>query len=160
MNKKIFNLPNPDPQGKQINYKNILIAIAVLVAIVVLSFTSFKNNKDKGEKKGVTNSSRIEESEAISTTEEMQEIVNSNPVVQAGTYDNSELEKLKLEKEYELKMLQEKYRQERLAWEQARRSAALTVIQGKNTDMDSKKDTKPINPYAGCLLYTSDAADE
>ena len=79
----------------------------------------------------------------------MQEIVNSNPVVQAGTYDNSELEKLKLEKEYELKMLQEKYRQERLAWEQARRSAALTVIQGKNTDMDSKKDTKPINPYAG-----------
>ena len=38
MNKKIFNLPNPDPQGKQINYKNILIAIAVLVAIVVLSF--------------------------------------------------------------------------------------------------------------------------
>ena len=63
MNKKIFNLPKPDPQGKQINYKNILIAIAVLVAIVVLSFTSFKNNKDKGEKKGVTNSSRIEESE-------------------------------------------------------------------------------------------------
>ena len=149
MNKKIFNLPNPDPQGKQINYKNIIIAIAVLVAIVVLSFTSFRKNKDKGEKKGVTNSSRIEESEAISTTEEMQEIVNSNPVVQAGTYDNSELEKLKLEKEYELKMLQEKYRQERLAWEQARRSAALTVIQGKNTDMDSKKDTKPINPYAG-----------
>ncbi|MFR3298982.1 MAG: hypothetical protein ACLTQH_03850, partial [Fusobacterium sp.] len=144
MNKKIFNLPNPDPQGKQINYKNIIIAIAVLVAIVVLSFTSFKNNKDKGEKKGVTNSSRIEESEAISSTEEMQEIVNSNPVVQAGTYDNSELEKLKLEKEYELKMLQEKYRQERLAWEQARRSAALTVIQGKNTDMDSKKDAKPI----------------
>ena len=85
MNKKIFNLPKPDPQGKQINYKNILIAIAVLVAIVVLSFTSFKNNKDKGEKKGVTNSSRIEESETISTTEEMQEIVNSNPVVQAGT---------------------------------------------------------------------------
>ena len=149
MNKKIFNLPNPDPQGKQINYKNILIAIAVLVAIVVLSFTSFKNKKDKGEKKGVTNSSRIEESETISTTEEMQEIVNSNPVVQAGTYDNSELEKLKLEKEYELKMLQEKYRQERLAWEQARRSAALTVIQGKNTDMDSKKDAKPINPYRG-----------
>ena len=149
MNKKIFNLPNPDPQGKQINYKNIIIAIAVLVAIVVLSFTSFRKNKDKGEKKGVTNSSRIEESETISTTEERQEIVNSNPVVQAGTYDNSELEKLKLEKEYELKMLQEKYRQERLAWEQARRSAALTVIQGKNTDMDSKKDTKPINPYAG-----------
>ena len=49
MNKKIFNLPKP--QGKQINYKNILIAIAVLVAIVVLSFTSFKNNKDKGEKR-------------------------------------------------------------------------------------------------------------
>ena len=149
MNKKIFNLPNPDPQGKQINYKNIIIAIAVLVAIVVLSFTSFKNNKDKEEKKGVTNSSRIEESETISSTEEMQEIVNSNPVVQAGTYDNSELEKLKLEKEYELKMLQEKYRQERLAWEQARRSAALTVIQGKNADMDSKKDAKPINPYTG-----------
>ena len=149
MNKKIFNLPNPDPQGKQINYKNIIIAIAVLVAIVVLSFTSFRKNKDKGEKKRVTNSSRIEESETISTTEEMQEIVNSNPVVQAGTYDNSELEKLKLEKEYELKMLQEKYRQERLAWEQARRSAALTVIQGKNADMDSKKDAKPINPYRG-----------
>ena len=149
MNKKIFNLPNPDPQGKQINYKNIIIAIAVLVVIILLSFTTFRKGKDKGEKKGVTNSSRIEESETISTTEEMQEIVNSNPVVQAGTYDNSELEKLKLEKEYELKMLQEKYRQERLAWEQARRSAALTVIQGKNADMDSKKDAKPINPYRG-----------
>ena len=76
MNKKIFNLPNPDSQGKQINYKNILIVIAVLVVIILLSFTTFRKGKGKEEKKGITNSSRIEESEAISSTEEMQEIVN------------------------------------------------------------------------------------
>lgn len=117
--------------------------------MIALSFLSF-GEKDKKEvkKKEINRSQRIDESENISTTEEIKKIVDSNPVLQATPNNNLELEKLKLEKEYELKMLQEQYRQERLAWEQERKRAALSLIQGSGS-YEAPKEKQPINPYSG-----------
>lgn len=49
MNKKIFNLPKPDPQGKQINYKNILIAIAPLLFFLLQVSKIIKTKERKKE---------------------------------------------------------------------------------------------------------------
>lgn len=147
MKKNIFNLPKSEEKSKKINYKNILIAGGVVIVVILLSFVSFKKDKKENVKNKITNSERIEESETISTTEEVQKIVESNPVIETKKYD-SELEKLKLEKEYELKMLKEQYRQQRLAWEQSRKSANLSLIQGQG-NYENKEEKKSINPYAG-----------
>lgn len=119
----------------------------MVIVVILLSFVSFKKDKKENVKNKITNSERIEESETISTTEEVQKIVESNPVIETKKYD-SELEKLKLEKEYELKMLKEQYRQQRLAWEQSRKSANLSLIQGQG-NYENKEEKKSINPYAG-----------
>lgn len=147
--KSIFNLPEADKNSKKINYKNIAIGIGAVVIVVALSFFSF-GDKDKKEqkKKEINRSQRIDESESISTTEEITKIVESNPVLQTTPNNNLELEKLRLEKEYQLKMLQEQYRQERLAWEQERKRAALNLIQGSGS-YEVPKEKQPINPYAG-----------
>ncbi len=147
--KSIFNLPEADKNSKKINYRNIAIGIGAVVIVVALSFLSF-GDKDKEEekKKEINRSQRIDESENISTTEEITKIVESNPVLQTTPNNNLELEKLRLEKEYELKMLQEQYRQERLAWEQERKRAALSLIQGSGS-YEAPKEKQPINPYAG-----------
>lgn len=147
MKKNIFNLPKSEEKSKKINYRNILIAGGVVIVVILLSFVSFRKDKKENVKNKITNSERIEESETISTTEEVQKIVESNPVIETKKYD-SELEKLKLEKEYELKMLKEQYRQQRLAWEQSRKSANLSLIQGQG-NYENKEEKKSINPYAG-----------
>ena len=147
--KSIFNLPEADKNSKKINYRNIAIGIGAVVIVFAISFLSF-GDKDKEEekKKEINRSQRIDESENISTTEEITKIVESNPVLQTTPNNNLELEKLRLEKEYELKMLQEQYRQERLAWEQERKRAALSLIQGSGS-YEAPKEKQPINPYAG-----------
>ena len=147
--KSIFNLPEADKNSKKINYKNIAIGIGAVVIVVALSFLSF-GDKDKEEqkKKEINRSQRIDESENISTTEEIAKIIESNPVLQTAPNNDLELEKLRLEKEYELKMLQEQYRQERLAWEQERKRAALSLIQGSGS-YEAPKEKQPVNPYAG-----------
>lgn len=73
MAKKIFNLPEADENSKKINYKNIAIGIGAIVIVVALSFLSLGNNKEKAEekKKNINRSQRIDESENISTTEEI-----------------------------------------------------------------------------------------
>lgn len=147
--KSIFNLPEADKNSKKINYKNIAIGIGAVVIVVALSFLSFGDKDKKGQKKKEINrSQRIDESENISTTEEITKIIESNPVLQTAPNNNLELEKLRLEKEYELKMLQEQYRQERLAWEQERKRAALSLIQGSGS-YEAPKEKQPVNPYAG-----------
>ncbi len=147
--KSIFNLPEADKNSKKINYKNIGIGVGAVLVVVALSFFSFGDNKEEEQKKKEINrSQRIDESENISTTEEITKIVESNPVLQTTPNNNLELEKLRLEKEYELKMLQEQYRQERLAWEQERKRAALSLIQGSGS-YEAPKEKQPINPYAG-----------
>ena len=148
--KSIHNLPEADENSKKINYKNIGIGIGAIIIVVALSFLSFGDNKkEEQKKKEVNRSQRIDESENISTTEEIKKIVEANPVLQAAAPSNNlELEKLKLEKEYELKILQEQYRQERLAWEQERKRAALNLIQGGG-DHEKPKEKEAINPYAG-----------
>lgn len=149
--KSIFNLPKPDKDSKKINYKNIAIGVGAIAIVLTLSFMSLGKDDKKNIKKQnnkVTSSERIDESESISTTEEIQKIVESNPIVKTEVNNNNlELEKLKLEKEYQLKMLQEQYRQERLAWEQERKRAALTLIQGSSSYEQPEK--KQVNPYAG-----------
>lgn len=150
--KSIFKLPVPDKDSKKINYRNIAIGIGAIAIVLTFSFMSIGKNDKKDTKKQakVTSSQRIDESENISTTEEIQKIVESNPIVktEVNNSDNIELEKLRLQKEYELKMLQEQYRQERLAWEQERKRAALTLIQGSSS-YDEQSTTKQVNPYAG-----------
>lgn len=147
--KSIFNLPEADKNSKKINYKNIGIGVGAVLIVVALSFFSFGDNKkEEQKKKEINRSQRIDESENISTTEEITKIVESNPVLQTTPNNNLELEKLRLEKEYELKMLQEQYRQERLAWEQERKRAALSLIQGSGS-YEAPKEKQPINPYAG-----------
>ena len=147
--KSIFNLPEADKNSKKINYKNIGLGIGAVVVVIALSFLSFgEKDKKEAKKKEINRSQRIDESENISTTEEIKKIVDSNPVLQATPNNNLELEKLKLEKEYELKMLQEQYRQERLAWEQERKRAALSLIQGSGS-YEAPKEKQPINPYSG-----------
>lgn len=147
--KSIFNLPEADKSSKKINYKNIAIGIGAITIVLALSFFSFGGKDKKEEKrKEVNRSQRIDESENISTTEEIKKIVEANPILQTTPNNNLELEKLRLEKEYELKMLQEQYRQERLAWEQERKRAALNLIQGAGSYED-RKEKQPINPYAG-----------
>lgn len=147
--KSIFNLPEADKNSKKINYRNIGIGVGAVLVVVALSFFSFGDNKEEEQKKKEINrSQRIDESENISTTEEITKIVESNPVLQTTPNNNLELEKLRLEKEYELKMLQEQYRQERLAWEQERKRAALSLIQGSGS-YEAPKEKQPINPYAG-----------
>lgn len=140
--KSIFNLPEADKNSKKINYKNIGIGVGAVLVVVALSFFSFGDNKEEEQKKKEINrSQRIDESENISTTEEITKIVESNPVLQTTPNNNLELEKLRLEKEYELKMLQEQYRQER-------KRAALSLIQGSGS-YEAPKEKQPINPYAG-----------
>ena len=120
MAKKIFNLPESDPKTKKINYKNIAIGSGAVAVVLVISFSSIGGKKEentKNKKTVLNKSERIDESENISTTEEIEKIVNTNPVLKTQANNNDlELEKLRLQKEYELKMLQEQYRQERLAW--------------------------------------------
>lgn len=148
--KSIFNLPEADKNSKKINYRNIAMGIGAVVIVVALSFLSFgdKDKKEEQKKKDINRSQRIDESENISTTEEITKIVESNPVLQTTPNNNLELEKLRLEKEYELKMLQEQYRQEKLAWEKERKRAALNLIQGSGS-YEAPKEKQPINPYAG-----------
>lgn len=147
--KSIYNLPEADKNSKKINYKNIALGVGAITIVLAISFLSF-GGKDKVEekKKEINRSQRIDESENISTTEEIKKIVEANPVLQTTPNNNLELEKLRLEKEYELKMLQEQYRQERLAWEQERKRAALNLIQGSGS-YETAKEKQPINPYAG-----------
>lgn len=151
MAKKIFNLPESDPKTKKINYKNIAIGLGAVAVVLVISFSSIGGKKEentKNKKTILNKSERIDESENISTTEEIEKIVNTNPVLKTQANNNDlELEKLRLQKEYELKMLQEQYRQERLAWEQERKRASLTLIQGSGSYEEKPATTKVVNPY-------------
>ena len=135
--KSIFNLPPEDKKTEKINYKNIAIAIGAVIVIVGISFFTFNKKDTKEKTKKINNSQRIEESEEISTTEEIEEMVKSNPIInnqlEAEKADDLELEKIRLQQEYELRRLQMQMEQERLAWENSRKQASLSLIQGQGS---------------------------
>lgn len=150
--KSILNLPPEDKKTEKINYKNIAIAIGAVIVIVGVSFFTFNKKEDVNNKqKKLTKSERIEESEEISTTEEIEELVKSNPIINNQLKENSndlELEKFKLEKEYELRRLEMQMEQERMAWENSRKQASLSLIQGQGS-YEKEETPKKVNPYDG-----------
>lgn len=150
--KSIFNLPPEDKKTEKINYKNIAIAIGAVIVIVGISFFTFNKKDTKEKTKKINNSQRIEESEEISTTEEIEEMVKSNPIInnqlEAEKADDLELEKIRLQQEYELRRLQMQMEQERLAWENSRKQASLSLIQGQGS-YEKEKTPKKTNPYDG-----------
>lgn len=150
--KSIFNLPPEDKKTEKINYKNIAIAVGAVIVIVGISFFTFNKKDTKEKTKNFTNSQRIEESEEISTTEEIEEMVKSNPIInnqlEAEKADDLELEKIRLQQEYELRRLQMQMEQERLAWENSRKQASLSLIQGQGS-YEKEETPKKINPYDG-----------
>lgn len=150
--KSIFNLPPEDKKTEKINYKNIAIAVGAVIVIVGISFFTFNKKDTKEKTKNFTNSQRIEESEEISTTEEIEEMVKSNPIInnqlEAEKADDLELEKIRLQQEYELRRLQMQMEQERLAWENSRKQASLSLIQGQGS-YEKEETPKKTNPYDG-----------
>lgn len=150
--KSIFNLPPEDKKTEKINYKNIAIAIGAVIVIVGISFFTFNKKDTKEKTKKINNSQRIEESEEISTTEEIEEMVKSNPIInnqlEAEKTDDLELEKIRLQQEYELRRLQMQMEQERLAWENSRKQASLSLIQGQGS-YEKEETPKKTNPYDG-----------
>lgn len=150
--KSIFNLPPEDKKTEKINYKNIAIAIGAVIVIVGISFFTFNKKEDINNKqKKLTKSERIEESEEISTTEEIEELVKSNPIINnqlEGNENDLELEKFRLEKEYELRKIEMQMEQERLAWENSRKQASLSLIQGQGS-YEKEETPKKTNPYDG-----------
>lgn len=150
--KSIFNLPPEDKKTEKINYKNIAIAIGAVIVIVGISFFTFNKKDTKEKTKKINNSQRIEESEEISTTEEIEEMVKSNPIInnqlEAEKADDLELEKIRLQQEYELRRLQMQMEQERLAWENSRKQASLSLIQGQGS-YEKEETPKKTNPYDG-----------
>lgn len=150
--KSIFNLPPEDKKTEKINYKNIAIAIGAVIVIVGISFFTFNKKDTKEKTKKINNSQRIEESEEISTTEEIEEMVKSNPIInnqlEAEKADDLELEKIRLQQEYELRRLQMQMEQERLAWENSRKQASLSLIQGQGS-YEKEETLKKTNPYDG-----------
>lgn len=150
--KSIFNLPPEDKKTEKINYKNIAIAIGAVIVIVGISFFTFNKKEDINNKqKKLTKSERIEESEEISTTEEIEELVKSNPIINnqlEGNENDLELEKFRLEKEYELRRLEMQMEQERMAWENSRKQASLSLIQGQGS-YEKEETPKRTNPYDG-----------
>lgn len=150
--KSIFNLPPEDKKTEKINYKNIAIAIGAVIVIVGISFFTFNKKDTKEKTKKINNSQRIEESEEISTTEEIEEMVKSNPIInnqlEADKADDLELEKIRLQQEYELRRLQMQMEQERLAWENSRKQASLSLIQGQGS-YEKEETPKKTNPYDG-----------
>lgn len=150
--KSIFNLPPEDKKTEKINYKNIAIAIGAVIVIVGISFFTFNKKEDINNKqKKLTKSERIEESEEISTTEEIEELVKSNPIINnqlEGNENDLELEKFRLEKEYELRRLEMQMEQERMAWENSRKQASLSLIQGQGS-YEKEETPKKTNPYDG-----------
>lgn len=150
--KSIFNLPPEDKKTEKINYKNIAIAVGAVIVIVGISFFTFNKKDTKEKTKKINNSQRIEESEEISTTEEIEEMVKSNPIInnqlETEKADDLELEKIRLQQEYELRRLQMQMEQERLAWENSRKQASLSLIQGQGS-YEKEETSKKTNPYDG-----------
>lgn len=151
--KSIFNLPPDEKKTEKINYKNIAIAIGVVVAIVGISFVSFNKKSTPTNKKNMTKSERIEESEEISTTEEIEKLAKENPIINnqlesSGQTNDLELEKIRLQQEYDLKRLEMQMEQERLAWENSRKQASLSLIQGQGS-YEKEETPKKVNPYDG-----------
>lgn len=142
--KSIFQLPKSEEKGS-IKWKNIGIIVVVIGVIVVVSFLSFGSKKEEKVKTVVNKGSKIDESETISTSEEITEKMKNNPILSMKEDNETdlELEKLKLQQEHELKMLQFQLQQERIAWEKERKKATLNLLSGTTPITTTNKGKNP-----------------
>ena len=147
--KDIHNLPKEE--GKQLDFKKILIVFSGLLFVIVFSFIGIFNN-DKVEeeaKKNIETARRIEESENIANREQyaIQEALESNPIIaeKENLQENSEIEKLKLQREIELERMKMELEKQKLELERQRREAQLFIM--SNSKSNEVKKVKEENPY-------------
>lgn len=147
--KSIFHLDNDDTGGSRLNYKNIFIAVGIVVAIILISFMSFGGNSKKQIGSSITTADKINESETVATTtEEMEKIVTENPLLNAevNKEENNEMEKLRLQHELEMQKMSMQLEQQRLANLKAREGAGLVFLQANNISELPKQEIKK-DPY-------------
>lgn len=148
--KSIFHLDNDDTGGSKLNYKNIFIAIGVIVAIILISFMSFGGKNKKKVGSSITTADKINESESVATTtEEMEKIITENPLLNAevkDTGESNEMEKLRLQHELEMQRMAMQLEQQRLANLKAREGAGLVFLQASNINELPKQEEKK-DPY-------------
>ncbi|WP_349764086.1 TrbI/VirB10 family protein [Fusobacterium sp. SYSU M8D902] len=143
--KSLLNLPKEE--GKQLDFKKILLFIIGIVTVIFLSFVSFSGNKSaEAEVKKEYNTARnIEESDNIVNRQQeaIQQALETNPLT-SETYSNdkdSELEKLRLQKELEYEKMQLELAREKMQLERQRREVQLYLITNSNSNnLPSKKD--------------------
>lgn len=147
--KSIFHLDNDDTGGSRLNYKNIFIAVGIVVAIILISFMSFGGKSKKQIGSSITTADKINESETVATTtEEMEKIVTENPLLNAevNKEENNEMEKLRLQHELEMQKMSMQLEQQRLANLKAREGAGLVFLQANNISELPKQEIKK-DPY-------------
>lgn len=147
--KSIFHLETDDTGGSRLNYKNIFIAVGIVVAIILISFMSFGGKSKKQVGSSITTADKINESETVATTtEEMEKIVTENPLLNAevNKEENNEMEKLRLQHELEMQKMSMQLEQQRLANLKAREGAGLVFLQANNISELPKQEIKK-DPY-------------
>lgn len=147
--KSIFHLDNDDTGGSRLNYKNIFIAVGIVVAIILISFMSFGGKSKKQIGSSITTADKINESETVATTtEEMEKIVTENPLLntEVNKEENNEMEKLRLQHELEMQKMSMQLEQQRLANLKAREGAGLVFLQANNISELPKQEIKK-DPY-------------
>lgn len=147
--KSIFHLETDDTGGSRLNYKNIFIAVGIVVAIILISFMSFGGKSKKQVGSSITTADKINESETVATTtEEMEKIVTENPLLNAevNKEENNEMEKLRLQHELEMQKMSMQLEQQRLASLKAREGAGLVFLQANNISELPKQEIKK-DPY-------------
>ncbi|MBC2857002.1 TrbI/VirB10 family protein [Cetobacterium sp. 2A] len=151
MNKKDILNKIPKPENKKgINYKNIAIAILIITLIILISFLTVDRKNNKNTNKNIQTAEKIEESEVVAgTTEELKEIIGSNPVLQEGgkiaareESGEEELNKIRLQQEYELKRLSLALEQERIERLKVRERTPINLVEqdrGKELRYEKEK---------------------
>lgn len=149
MEKKDIN-SLPQNNNKKLDYKKIGICLVILITVILISFMSFSGNKkERKDNKNIVTADKIEESEVVSdTTEQLEKITKSNPVLKEinniQEQDNGELNKLIIQQEYELKRMALEIEKERLERLKQRERAPIKLIEQKEVIIE-----KNIPPKTG-----------
>lgn len=147
--KGIHTLPENNT-GAKLNFKRIILILAGIGLVLLISFISFGGKKKEKAKNSVLTAEKIQESETVAkTTEEMQQIVTTNPILNAENdkSDNSaELEKLRLQHELEMQKMAMQLEQQRLANLKTREGAGLVFLKATNIN-DLPKPEEKKDPY-------------
>lgn len=148
--KKSLHLLPENNTGAKLNFKRIILIFAGIGLVLLISFISFGGKKKEKAKNSVLTAEKIQESETVAkTTEEMQQIVTTNPILNAENdkSDNSaELEKLRLQHELEMQKMAMQLEQQRLANLKTREGAGLVFLKATNIN-DLPKPEEKKDPY-------------